>query len=90
MLVKSHVFGFDNKSAPVGHCIPCIDGKVHQDLFHLRGVGIYGGEIIGQDEFYLYHLGYGAGEHFLQLLYSPVQVERTGLTSVFLLNVSSL
>src|SRR5215831_14062749 len=67
--------GFDCQPAAFGHGIPCIDGKIDDNLFDLAGIGLNAPKALGCicDEFDV--LADQTAKHLVHVGYDEVQIE---------------
>ncbi len=74
IFIQNDIPRFDSERATIGHCIPCIHRKIHQDLFNLRGIGIDMVKVAREMQFNLDHLGDGSFQQQPHILHNPVEV----------------
>ena len=46
LFIQEYICSFHLKFATVRHCVSCVEGNIHNDLFNLSGISRYGHQII--------------------------------------------
>ncbi|VVN77193.1 hypothetical protein PS685_05357 [Pseudomonas fluorescens] len=74
--VEVHVGGFDQQLAAIGHRVPGVDHQVEQGVFQLTDVGADRPDFLGQLQFQLDMVAFGAAEQVFQGMDQLIGIER--------------